>query len=70
MSSCALLGTVTVKNLWFGELFGSKGWPGEPGLALSAAAGLHKPKTIEKPVVFGAFGLKMLKNHWFLKPPG
>ena len=27
-------------------------------------------KTIEKPVVFEAFGVRMLKNHLFLKPPG
>ena len=80
----ALLGTLIVNNLWFGELLGSQGRPGGPSLAdlsglawlgwpclaSSAPACLPKPKTMEKPVVFEAFGLKMLKNHWFLKPPG
>ena len=28
------------------------------------------PKTIENPAVVAAFGLKMLENRWFLKPPG
>ena len=32
-----------------------------------AHGGLPKPKNIEKPVVFEAFELEMLKNHWFLK---
>ena len=32
-----------------------------------AHTGLPKPKNIEKPVVFEAFSLEMLKKHWFLK---
>ena len=51
-----------LKNLRFLERFG----PGRPG---RQAAGFPEAKTIEKPVVFGAFGFKMLKNHWFLKLP-
>ena len=46
MDSWVLLGTLTVKSLWFGELFGSKGcqWPGEPGLgALSGPAWPRRP---------------------------
>ena len=75
------LGTLTVKTSGFGSFQAPKNWPGEPSLgALSgpawpwrpclaplAAASLHKPKTIEKPLVFGAFSVKMLKNLWFLK---
>ena len=41
-----------------------------PGLGPAGrAAGFPESKTIEKPLVLGAFGLKMLKNHWFLELP-
>ena len=73
-----------MKISWFGKLLSSKGLPGGPGLAglavpacpgwphltQLALAGLPKPKTTEKPLVLGAFGFEMLKNRWFLKPPG
>ena len=32
-----------------------------------AAQGLRQPQNIEKPLVFEAFILEMLKNRWFLK---